>query len=78
MMGTSIRSDSTLYRPPTFLDLLHVPVLGGVLRWRWGRLAFQIPILIIAGLLIYDGRTGPQVAPHNLATVTTWVITAAS
>ena len=66
-MGTSVST------APTFVDILHLPVLGRLLRLRWGRLVFQIPLLIIAGLMIYDGMTGPQVAPHNLATVTAWV-----
>jgi polyferredoxin len=36
-------------------------------------LAFQVPLLIIAILMIYDGLTGPQVAPQNIASVTAWV-----
>ena len=54
-------------------DLLHVPVLGRLLRWRWGRLAFQIPLLLVAALVLYDGITGPQLAPLNLATVLVWI-----
>jgi polyferredoxin len=72
-MGIGVNSGDALYRPPTFGDILHWPLLGRVLRWRWGRLMFQIPLLIIAILMIYDGLTGPQVAPQNIATVTAWV-----
>lgn len=72
-MGTNVGSSDTITRFPTFVDLLHVPGLGRLLRWRWGRLVFQIPLLIIAILMIYDGLTGPQLAPQNIATVTAWV-----
>lgn len=62
-----------LYRPNTAIDLLQIPGLGRLLRWRWGRLVLQIPLFIAAVLLIIDGLTGPQVAPRNLATVAPWV-----
>lgn len=62
-----------LYRPSARYDVFRVPVLGHLLTWRWGRLLFQIPLLIIAGLLIYDGLTGPRLASQNLATVSVWV-----
>ena len=58
---------------PTALDLLRVPLLGRLLRWRWGRLAAQVCLVLVAGLIIYDGLTGPQLAPRNLATVLSWV-----
>jgi len=62
-----------IYRPPANLDLLHLPVLGRLLRWRWGRLVFQLFFLAVAALVIYDGLTGPQLAPENSATVLAWV-----
>lgn len=62
-----------LYRPKTALDVLSIPIIGPVLRGRWGRLVLQIPLLVIALLLIYDGFTGPQTASRNLATVAPWV-----
>lgn len=61
------------YRPRTAFDLLNVPLIGRLLRWRWGRAVLQIPLAIIAVLLIYDGFTGPDVASRNLATVAPWV-----
>lgn len=64
---------STLYQPRTALDVLNLPVIGTILRWRYGRLLFQIPIFLIALILIYDGFTGSQIAPQNLATVVPWV-----
>ncbi|NOX60742.1 MAG: FesM [Chloroflexi bacterium] len=57
---------------PSF-DLLHAAIIGRVLRWRWGRLLFQIPLLFLALLIIYDGLTGPQLAPENMATVSAWI-----
>lgn len=59
-------------RQPSF-DLLHAPGLGRLLRWRWGRLVFQLPLLALAGLMIYDGLTGPRLASQNIATVAAWV-----
>lgn len=61
-----------LYRPPP-RDLLRVPLLGRLLRSRHGRLLGQIPLLLVALLLIYDGFTGSPIAPQNLATVSVWV-----
>jgi polyferredoxin len=63
----------SLYQPQTALDVLKVPFLGKLLRWRYGRLVFQIPLFVIAVLLIYDGFTGPELAAQNLATVVPWV-----
>jgi ferredoxin len=64
---------SALYRPKTAFDLLSVPLLGKALKSRYGRLLLQIPLTLIAFALIYDGFTGPQIAPQNLATVAPWV-----
>ena len=61
------------YRPHSALDVLRLPLLGALLRWRWGRLALQLPLTVIAVLLIVDGFTGPQIASRNLATVAPWV-----
>ncbi len=58
-----------LYRPPVLFDVLRIPLLGRVLKWRYGRLVFQLPLLAIALLLSYDGFTGAQLASQNLATV---------
>ena len=62
-----------LYRPKTAFDLLRVPLLGRLLRHRYGRLLMQIPLLIVALLLIYDGFTGTSRAAENLATIAPWV-----
>jgi len=67
-----IGAGQTLYRPPRH-DLLRLPLLGRLLRARNGRLLLQLPLLLAALLLIYDGLTGPPLAPQNLATVGVWV-----
>ncbi len=54
-------------------DLLELPFFKQMARWRYGRLLLQIPFTLIALLLIYDGFTGSQHAPENLATVGVWV-----
>jgi hypothetical protein len=72
-MSSGVRTGNTLYRPAAIIDILHLPILGRLLRWRWGRLVFQIPLLVLAALMIYDGLTGPQLAAQNIATVAAWV-----
>lgn len=64
---------TTLYRPKPKIDVLKLPLIGRLLRWRWGRLVFQGLLLIVASLLLYDGFTGPQFAPENLSTVVVWI-----
>jgi polyferredoxin len=54
-------------------NVLHLPILGRFLRWRWGRLILQLILLLAAALVIYDGFTGPDLAPANSATVLAWV-----
>jgi len=54
-------------------DLLRVPLLGRFLRWRHARLALQLPLALLAGVLIYDGLCGPQVGPMNVAGVLPWI-----
>jgi polyferredoxin len=55
------------------LDLLAWPVIGPFLRWRHARTAMQIPIFLLAALMIFDGLAGPQLAPKNLVTVGAWL-----
>lgn len=54
-------------------DLLTWPLVGRFLKWRRARLALQIPLFLIAGLIIFDGLVGPQLPPKNLATVGVWL-----
>jgi len=54
-------------------DLLRVPLVGNLLRRRHARTVLQIPLFIVAALMILHGLWGPQLAPKNLATTLTWV-----
>ncbi len=72
-MTTKGAFDDELYRPSTAFDLLRVPGLGWLLRWRWGRLALQLPMLALALVLVYDGLTGAPLASQNIATVSVWI-----
>jgi cytochrome c oxidase assembly factor CtaG len=63
-------------RPPfasSSFDLLRVPLVGRFLKWRHARLCFQLPLLLLAVAVIYDGLCGPAVGPMNLAGVLPWI-----
>jgi polyferredoxin len=66
-------SSKPLPTPPTAFDLLRVPLLGRALKSRNGRLLLQVPFLLVAALLVYDGFTGSPDAARNLAGVVPWV-----
>ena len=55
------------------VDVLRWPGVGRFLRWRHVRTALQVPLLLIAALMVLHGLMGPQMAPKNLATVLSWV-----
>jgi hypothetical protein len=57
--------------PP--FDLLYVPIIGSFLRWRHSRTILQIPLFVVAVVMILHGLLGPALAPRNLATVFTWI-----
>ena len=44
-------------------DLLRVPLLGRFLSWRHARLALQLPLAILAAVVILDGLRGRRSAP---------------
>jgi cytochrome c oxidase assembly factor CtaG len=54
-------------------DLLRVPLLGRFLKWRHARLCLQLPLLLLAGAVMYDGFYGPSVGPMNVAGVLPWI-----
>ena len=54
-------------------DLTRVPLLGRFLRWKHARTALQIPLLLLAAIIVVDGLFGPQMAPQNAAGVAPWV-----
>jgi cytochrome c oxidase assembly factor CtaG len=53
-------------------DLLRAPVVGGILRARYGRRALQAVFFGVALLVILDGLRGSPVAAMNLAGVLPW------
>jgi cytochrome c oxidase assembly factor CtaG/polyferredoxin len=55
------------------LDVLRLPLLGRFLRWRHARLSLQVPLVLLAGVIIYDGLRGPQIGAMNLAGVLPWI-----
>ncbi|HKV42345.1 MAG TPA: FesM [Blastocatellia bacterium] len=65
---------SPLARPKSnSFDLLRVPLLGRLLRWRHVRTLLQIPLFIVSVAMILHGLFGPDLAPKNLATTLSWV-----
>ncbi|MDZ7800301.1 MAG: hypothetical protein U5K81_05850 [Trueperaceae bacterium] len=58
---------------PRGFDLLALPGLRRFLRWRYARFALQVPLLILAAMVITDGLTGRQLAPRNMATTAGWL-----
>jgi cytochrome c oxidase assembly factor CtaG len=54
-------------------DVLRLPLLGRFLKWRHARVSLQLPLLLLAAVVIYDGLCGPQVSALNLAGVVPWV-----
>ncbi len=59
------------YRPR--FDLLRTPVLGRFLLWKHSRTAMQIPLFLLAMIMIVDGLVGSRLAAKNMATVGAWV-----
>jgi ferredoxin len=57
--------------PP--FDLMRVPGVGHLLRWRYARPVLQAPLLILSVLMILHGLFGPALAPKNLATTLSWL-----
>jgi ferredoxin len=55
------------------IDLLGLPGLRRFARWRYARLALQLPLLLLALFVIVDGLTGRQLAPRNVATTSVWL-----
>jgi cytochrome c oxidase assembly factor CtaG/polyferredoxin len=53
-------------------DLLQVPVIGSILRFRYFRRSLQALMLLLAVAVVADGLFGSQVAPMNLAGVLPW------
>ena len=54
-------------------DLLRVPGVGRLLRWRYSRPLLQAPLLVVSIVMILHGLFGPTLAPKNLATTLSWL-----
>jgi polyferredoxin len=54
-------------------DLMRVPGLGHLFRWRYARPLLQAPLLVISVVMILHGLFGPTLAPKNLATTLSWL-----
>jgi len=63
-------ADRSAFNPK---DILTWPVVGSFLRWRYSRRTMQAILVVVTCFIIFDGLIGPQQAPKNLATVTTWI-----
>lgn len=65
------------YKPiteqPRGFDLFRLPGVRSFVRWRYARLVFQLPLLLLAIFVIVDGLTGRQLAPRNVATASVWL-----
>jgi hypothetical protein len=59
-------------RSRTPFDLLRAPVVGSLLRARYGRRALQFVLLVLAVAIIADGLFGPRMSSMNLAGVVPW------
>jgi hypothetical protein len=56
----------------TRFDLLRLPLIGALLRARYGRMALQSIAFVIAVLVIADGFAGHPIGAMNLAGVLPW------
>ena len=71
MNQASIPSERNIDSPP--FDLMQVPVLGPLFRWRYARPFLQAPLLVVSVTMILHGLFGPSLAPKNLATTLSWL-----
>lgn len=72
--GTELNVISgSLATQPQGFDLLRLPGLRRFARYKYARLVFQLPLLLLAIFVIVDGLTGRQIAPRNVATTTVWL-----
>jgi ferredoxin len=72
-VGTQSSNPPLLSADEPRFDLLRVPLIGRFLRWPHSRTVLQIPVLLVAIVMILHGLLGPTLAPKNLATVLAWV-----
>ncbi|MCB0091232.1 MAG: hypothetical protein KDE54_25235, partial [Caldilineaceae bacterium] len=54
-------------------DILRIPLLGSLLKWKHARTLGQIVLFTLAAAIIVDGFFGTQIAAKNVGTVSAWV-----
>lgn len=73
VLNPRIKPASQLKGPhKTSLDLLSMPFVGAMIRWRYFRRAAQMVMLLLALITITDGLFGHQMSSMNLAGVLPW------
>lgn len=65
-------ASATAPAPRSPFDLLRAPVVGRILRARYGRRALQAATLVLAALVILDGLFGSSAGAMNLAGILPW------
>ncbi|MDP2659445.1 MAG: cupredoxin domain-containing protein [Dehalococcoidia bacterium] len=60
-------------RPPG-MDLLQLPLVGRLLRWRGFQFALMLPLLFLLALVLVAGWWGSPVGSHNLSIVSVWIV----
>ena len=63
---------SVVIPQPGRFDLLQLPVIGSLLRRRYGRMALQSVAFVLAVLVIADGFLGRSMGAMNLAGILPW------
>ena len=58
---------------PKGFDLFRLPGVRRFVRWKYARLVFQLPLLLLALFALWDGFTGRQLVPRNVATTSVWL-----
>jgi len=70
--AAAARPDGEATRTPRPFDLLRLPLLGPLLRARYGRRALQAVMLLLAAAVVADGWRGHPMSAMNLAGVLPW------
>ena len=70
--GTLRQGSVAVPHPGQRFDLLNLPLIGRLLRWRYGRMALQSIAFAAAVLVIADGFLGHPMGAMNLAGVLPW------
>lgn len=73
LSSTEVATDRRRKLTAEVPNLLRVPVVGWLLRWRHARLVLQVPMFVLAAAVIADGLWGPSLGGMNLAGVLPWI-----